>query len=86
MTETEKEIRDELQYLEDIVDNLKADLEIMFDDNYDMKLRKRAYRSSYYLIYEDLSRPYNRLHKYIRDLGFDEDISEENLNEEDYDD
>lgn len=53
----EKGIKEQIQYLEDIIDNLKADLEIAFDENYDVKMRKMARGASITLLEKDISFP-----------------------------
>lgn len=53
----EEEIKKQIQYLEDIIDNLKADTEILFDESVGNKLRARAKRSAIMLVEDDVRIP-----------------------------
>lgn len=53
----ELEIKKQIQYLEDILDNLKADTEILFDETIDRRMRERAKRSSIVLVEDDVNIP-----------------------------
>lgn len=63
-----KEIKEQIQYLEDIIDNLKADLQIVFDESADMKMRKMARGASITLLDDDIGSPIVQLRNLVRSI------------------
>lgn len=75
MIRIEKEIYDSIQHIEDIIDNIKADLEFIFDNNVDESKRFDAKEACNVLISKDLD---------TEVLAVKENINEYWINKEDF--
>ena len=69
MGKMEKKINDELQHIEEIIDNVKSDLEYIFDENVDAETKFDAYKSSFYLLNNDLEEARKNLNYWINEYS-----------------
>lgn len=77
MIRIEKEIYDSIQHVEDIIDNIKADLEYVFDSNIDYSTRCDAKKSCDELIKRDLEVEMANISENIDDYFMHKDDFEE---------